>query len=114
MKRTHTLLGACALALTLALGACVGTTEPTQTATGFIVGPGSAVIAVGDTVRITAYMAPPDLVPGGLASVQWSSSDVQVATVAKGLVKGVGPGQATIVATAGQYHGASSIRVLGP
>ncbi len=114
MRRAHTFIGGCVLALALTLGACVGTTEPTQTTTGFAVAPTSALILVGDTVRITPFMSPPDLVPGGLDAVRWSSSDVQVATVANGLVKGVGAGNATILATAGSYHAAASIRVVAP
>ena len=114
MTRTHRFAGSCALALALALGACVGTTEPTITATGFIVAPTSALIAVGDTVRITAFMSPADLVPGGLASVRWSSSDTHIATVDSGLVRGTGAGQATIQATAGQYHASAGVRVVAP
>ncbi len=114
MMRAHTFMGAGTLALALALGACVGSTTPTSTVTGFVVAPTSAVISVGDTVRITAFMSPPDLVPGGLGAVQWSSSSPQIASVAGGLVRGVGAGQATILATAGQYRAGASIRVLGP
>ncbi len=114
MTRKHTFLGGCALALGLALAACVGTTEPTQTSTGLVVVPTAAVIAVGDTIRLTPFMSPPDLVPGGLASVTWASSNTQVATVADGLVKGVGAGQATVVATAGTYHAGVGIKVLAP
>ncbi len=114
MTRKHTFLGGCALALGLALAACVGTTEPTQSATGFIVRPTAAIIAVGDTLRITPVMSPADLVPGGLASVTWLSSNTQVATVTDGLVKGVSGGQATIVATAGTYHASAGIKVLAP
>ncbi len=114
MRHVHSYIGAGVLALALALGACVGSTEPTTSATGFIVGPTSALIAVGDTVRITAFMSPPDLVPGGLAAVTWSSSDTHIATVTGGLVKGVAAGQVTILATAGSYHAAANVRVVAP
>ncbi len=114
MRRAQAFIGAGVLALALTLGACVGTTTPTQSVTGFWVGPTSALIVVGDTVRITANMSPADLVPGGLASVTWRSTNVQVATVANGLVKGVGAGQTTIVAAAGQYQAAAAVRVVAP
>lgn len=114
MRRVHSYIGAGVLALALALGACVGTTEPTASVRGFTVAPSSALLAVGDTVRITPFMSPPDLVPGGLAAVTWTSSDTHTATVTGGLVKGLAAGQATILATAGSYHAVANVRVVGP
>lgn len=115
MKRVHTLLSACGLTLALALAACVGTTEPTSTIKGIGILPPSAFIAVGERQQFTAVMTPPDLVPGGLSAITWSSSDTHVATVSNaGLVTGMAAGQATISISAGQYHAAASLRVLAP
>ena len=115
MKRALGLLAAAGLATAVALAACVGSTEPTSTAKGIGVQPPTATIAVGGTQQFVAFMTPPDLVPGGVAAIAWSSSDTRVATVSNaGLVTGVAAGQTAINITAGQYRAAASIRVLAP
>ncbi len=115
MRRAYPWIGGGALALGLALGACVGTDTPTSTAKGLFVQPASTVIAAGATQQLTVIMSPPDLVPGGLSAVTWSSSDTHVATVSNaGLVTGVAAGVATITANAGQYHASAGVRVLTP
>ncbi len=109
MRHTF-LLALCALAL----AACVGSTTPTSTVKGIGIVATTNTIAVGDTVRFTAIMQPPDLVPGGVAAIQWTSTNTAVATVAGGLVRGVSAGQAAIIASAGGYQAAAAIRVLAP
>jgi len=101
-------------ALALALAGCTGTTMPNTGATGVFVQPTAATLVVGDTLRITAFMSPTDLVPGGVGAVQWRSSNAGVANVAAGLVTGMSAGQASITASAGQYSGSAQIRVLAP
>jgi hypothetical protein len=54
----------------------------------------SASVVAGDTVTITATKSPSD------ATVAWSSSDDDVATVSDGVVTGVAAGVAVIIATA--------------
>lgn len=53
----------------------------------------TVTVAVGDTVTLTANAAPTT------ATVTWSSSDVDNATVSDGVVTGVSAGTATITAT---------------
>lgn len=62
----------------------------------------SASVAVGSTVAITATKNPAD------ATVTWSSSDEDVATVSNGTVTGVSAGLAVIVAKA-SYDGAEAV-----
>jgi len=84
--------------------------HPTGT-NALLVSPPTASVGVGDAVRLTA--TPPD---GGVyshaPSVTWSSSDIAVATVdGTGLVTGVAPGSATIIATSGEQSGSAQIIV---
>jgi uncharacterized protein YjdB len=76
-----------------------------------LVSPPTASVGVGDAVRLTA--TPPDGdVYSHAPSVTWSSSDPAVATVdATGLVTGVAPGSATIMATSGEQSGSAQIIV---
>jgi hypothetical protein len=76
-----------------------------------LVSPPTASVGVGDAVRLTA--TPPDGDFYSRApSVAWSSSDTAVATVdATGLVTGVAPGSATIMATSGEQSGSAQIIV---
>ena len=56
--------------------------------------PSTATVAVGGTVTLTAQTLPAN------RAVTWTSSDATKATVANGVVTGVGAGSATITATA--------------
>ena len=58
------------------------------------VSPSTASVAVGATVTLTAQTLPAN------RAVTWTSSDATKATVANGVVTGVGAGSATITATA--------------
>ena len=58
------------------------------------VSPSTASVAVGGTVTLTAQTLPAN------RAVTWTSSDATKATVANGVVTGVGAGSATITATA--------------
>ena len=55
-------------------------------------------LTVGDTERLTATVLPEDAAD---KTVEWSSSDSSVATVADGLVTALAPGTATVTASAG-------------
>ena len=78
----------------------------------------SVTVAIGDTVslNVTVYDvrgSPMDRfrLPGGQVLV-WNTSNVNIATVADGLVRGVGPGRAIISASAGGQLGAARVGVV--
>lgn len=86
--------------------------DPSQdvAVTGITVLPGSAQLAVGATVTLTATVTPDNATD---KTVTWSSSDNGVATVAGGLVTGVAAGSATITAKAGDKTATCAITVTG-
>lgn len=86
--------------------------DPSQdvAVTGITVSPGSAQLAVGGTVTLTATVTPDNATD---KTVTWSSSDNGVATVAGGLVTGVAAGSATITAKAGDKTATCVITVTG-
>lgn len=92
-----------------------GSTGPDPDAVASVaVAPAAADLLVGGTVQLTATARNAQ---GGLvqAPVTWSSSDDQVATVgATGVVAGVGPGSATITATAEGRSGRATVTVVDP
>ena len=80
------------------LGVACGDPKPeepkTIAVTGVTLSPASKVLAPGDSVQLTATVAPEDATD---KSVMWSSSKASVATVSDaGLVTAVGEGSATI------------------
>ena len=86
-----------------------------QAAGSVVVSPSADVVALGDTLRLTAEAFDENghVVPG--AAFTWSSSDESVVTVdASGLVRGVGAGRATIAAAVGNVRGTSEITVENP
>jgi Big-like domain-containing protein/calcineurin-like phosphoesterase family protein len=94
----------------------VAPTEPTFAKGGtggpkvksIAVSPGSATIAVGQTVQLTASASP----PSSASTFAWSSSNNSVASVSSaGFVSAAAPGTALISATAGGVTGTSSITV---
>ena len=64
--------------------------------TGVTVSPTSSSLKVGETKTLTATVAPPDATN---PAVTWTSSDMDVATVASGKVTAKGVGKATITVT---------------
>lgn len=94
----------------------IETTSPPPT-TGclslMIVSPASATLAIGDTVRIHASAG---CSPTPFTQFTWRVSDTTVAAVDNGgLVRGVGKGTATVIASAVQspnVQGASAITVV--
>ncbi len=78
--------------------------------TGITVSPGSAQLAVGATVTLTATVTPDNATD---KTVTWSTSNSAVATVAGGLVTGVAAGSATITAKAGDKTATCAITVTG-
>ncbi len=83
----------------------------TVAVTGVSLSTTSASVSIGETVQLTATVAPDDASNQG---VTWSSSDTDVATVSsKGVVTGVATGSATITVTTsdGGYTATASVEV---
>lgn len=81
------------------------------TLTGLTVGPTTS-IGTGSTVQMTAVGTYNDGSTGSISNVFWSTSDSTIASVnTGGLVKGVGPGQATISGASGTVNGSATITV---
>jgi methionine-rich copper-binding protein CopC len=77
--------------------------------TGIVLSTGTATVTVGATAALTAV-----LVPAGASGgpVVWVSSNPGVASVgADGVVRGVKPGTAAIVATYGQFSASATVTV---
>ncbi|HSA55672.1 MAG TPA: Ig-like domain-containing protein [Gemmatimonadaceae bacterium] len=92
--------------------ATVTVTSPAPVVASVDVDPNSASLVVGEQVSLTA--TPRDIQGNAISgvSVSWASSDSSVATVTgSGVVGAVGPGNATIIATAGPRTGTASIAV---
>ena len=70
--------------------------DETVAVTGVTVSPTSLSLKVGETKTLTATVAPPDATN---PAVTWTSSDMDVATVASGKVTAKGVGKATITVT---------------
>ena len=100
--------------VTAASGSASGSATVTveQSTERVTVTPDSAALLVGDTVRLsaTAFDALGSEVAG--ASFTWSSGDTLVAEVdASGLVRGLGPGRATVSASSGTASGTALVSV---
>ena len=111
------------LAALLGLAACKYEATPGPAGAEEIIGRvslggDSVTVAIGDTVSLNAFIY--DIrgtlmdryrLPGGQVLV-WNTSNVNIATVADGLVRGVGPGRAIISASAGGQLGAARVGVV--
>ena len=100
--------------ITATSGSASGTAAVTveQSAATVAVSPDSAALVVGDTVRLSATVL--DALGGAVegAAVAWSSRDTLVATVdGSGLVRGLGPGRATVTAASGSAAGSATVAV---
>lgn len=86
-----------------------------RTPTDLVVEPASPSVAVGQTVQLTVDpVFHEDATSGGAFDVQWSSSNVNVATVdAAGVVTGVADGTSEITATAVNISDPSGAPVTG-
>jgi len=74
--------------------------------------PDSAGLVTGGTIQLTAVVKDDE---GNVLEdepVTWATADASVATVADGLVTGVGPGTTEITATAGEAVGVTTITVI--
>ena len=89
---------------------CEVTVEPTL-AEQVILEQSSATVNVGSTVMLSGKVLPEDTTD---ATIVWTSSDDNVATVANGVVTGVAPGSAVITATCGSAFATANISVLLP
>jgi hypothetical protein len=80
----------------------------------FQISPTSATLEGGETQQLTSTYTGDASTSSGTASVAWFSTDETVATVSPGgLVRGVGTGQARIIAVLGPYRASASITVVG-
>ncbi len=64
-------------------------------------------ISVGDSLQVNAKLLP----LGTNAEVSWTSTNPQVATVTKGLIKAIGVGETTIIASSGKVKSEAKIKV---
>jgi trimeric autotransporter adhesin len=76
--------------------------------------PTSASVLVGKTSTLTATPKDVDGATVTGKSVAWSSSNTNVATVSSGVVTGVTPGTADIVAAVGSVQGKVTVTVMAP
>lgn len=78
------------------------------------VAPGSVVLEVGQTVQLTAMLKSPQGTPlDGYSEIHWTSSDTKVASVsAKGMIRAVAQGLATITAGCGDYCAYATVTVI--
>lgn len=81
--------------------------------TGVTVNPATLSLETEETGEVTATVTPSNATN---KSVSWSTSDADVATVANGVVAGVGAGSATITATTGDgdFTGDCEVTVTDP
>ncbi len=85
-----------------------------QTLTSIQVTPQSGSVAIGGTVQMAATGINNDGTTAALPTVNWTSSNPQVATVAaNGVVTGVSAGTATITATSGTVTGTAMMTAGG-
>ena len=77
--------------------------------TAVTLAPVVAKIAVGETITLTASVAPEDKA----SELTWKSNNESVATVANGVVTGVAAGEAKIIAAVGEVSAEATITVTG-
>ena len=109
-----TAVGSGTATVTATAGSASGAATVTvaQSATSVTVSPSTAMVAPGDTLRLTAEATDQNGQPIAGMSVRWATNDASVATVdASGLVTAVGSGTATVTATAGSASGAATVTV---
>lgn len=75
------------------------------------ISPAAVQLLPGEEAALTATVLPEDATD---PTVSWSSTDESVATVTDGLVHAVAPGEATIVARAGEIEARCSVTVETP
>lgn len=103
--------GAFGALLVFALGVGCNGFFVNPTLTGLTVGPTTS-IGTGSTVQMTAVGTYNDGSTGTVKNVFWSTSASTIASVnTGGLVKGIGPGQATITGASGTVNGSATITV---
>ncbi len=72
--------------------------------------PGSLTLEVGQTIRLSSAGMNPD---GARREIQWSSSNLQVATVShRGVVRALAEGSVTITADSGSYRTSTTVKVI--
>jgi hypothetical protein len=74
--------------------------------------PSSAVLPIGDTLRVQPILYTADGLPPTDSTLTWTSNDTTIARVASGLVSGHGPGTTLITARARDAAAGASIRII--
>lgn len=75
--------------------------------------PGSTTLQVGQRATFTAQLRDSSGAVLGARTLEWTSSNPSVATVANGVVTGVGAGAATVSARSGTVQGTALFTVIG-
>ena len=120
MGRRHVLTNTLLLSAAVVLAAACGSDSPTDPieptpVASVTVSPGTANVAVGATVSLSAVTEDADGNTLTGRTVTWSSSNTSVATVSSsGLVTAVAEGDATITATSEGVSGTAMITVTPP
>ena len=123
-RRPPVLVLVCALAALVGAAACDYKATPSMFSEEEIIGRvalgDSVTVVVGDTVSLVPRIydvrgTPLDRyrLPGGQV-LNWSTSDVRIATVNDGLVRGVGPGRAVIGVSVGGMSAGARVGVIQP
>jgi hypothetical protein len=116
MAARHRLIGAAALATCLAAAACIeNLPKPSTVVASVSLSPDSCVLRQGDTLTLsaTARNAAHVVLPD--AELGWASSDLGVVSVTlTGLIRGIGPGTATVYATADAASAHTTVTVVPP
>ena len=104
--------------ITASSGSASGTAAVTvmQAVSAVAVSPAAdTLVALGDTVRLTAEASDANGHAVAGTEFEWASSDTLVAVVDDaGLVTGVGPGEVEVTATAAEATGRAALTVLAP
>jgi len=106
-KVTGVAPGTATITVTAGSVSAVCTVTVTAPATAVSLDKTSATIEVGESVTLIATVTPANTTD----TLTWKSSDTSVATVVNGEVTAVGPGKATITATAGSVSASCTVNV---
>jgi hypothetical protein len=81
----------------------------------FEIAPALATLQSGETIQLTARLSSAAALSIGPATIAWSSSSEQVATVSPtGMVSAHSGGEAVIQAVSGVYRATARVTVVGP
>ena len=112
--RHRAILAAVAAGLAAAAGACIeNIPKPSSTVASVAVAPESCQVMQGDTLTLVAIVRNAEHAVLSGIHVGWTSSDLGVVTVTvDGLIRAVGPGTATVTASAEAAWGRTVVTVI--